>query len=500
VTYVKAPEFVRMIETIIGKETFARGLDLYHRRYAHGNATRAQWIAAMEEVSGRPLGRMAEQWLKQTGYPVVRARSSYDPKRRTLTLQLDRQDGDAEAAWEFPFIAALVDEHGDDIDEKTVVVTERQTAVVFEDVPEPAFLSLNRQYSFYGKVFHDASDDQLLLQVRRDRDAVNRYMALYAMMDREKMRLLEHPDQPVSDAITGLYCSLVTAADRVRDLGASFLTIFESVDDERSAHRYRALYEAKHQILRATAERYANELTASYHTYGGLITGRADLPSIVSDIKYRQGRNACLTLLATLDTPEVHALIRAQFDSSSNWTDRIAAFVHYLDSSAPDRLGLLQAFRDEAQQHPVAWESFLAAVGSASSDDCVDLIRTIEASPGFRIEQANDQRALYGRFAQNKKISLQTIEGRAFFLEVLQKLAPVNEYGTVNILSVLGNIDRMEAEYHTPLIDMLVTLIRSLDGKKTPSVSNTARRLLIGAPVACARYEQERGVSIGDLR
>jgi hypothetical protein len=40
VTYVKAPEFVRMIETLMGKERFVKGLDLYHRRYKHSNATR----------------------------------------------------------------------------------------------------------------------------------------------------------------------------------------------------------------------------------------------------------------------------------------------------------------------------------------------------------------------------------------------------------------------------------------------------------------------------
>ncbi|NYT07291.1 MAG: DUF3458 domain-containing protein, partial [Methanomicrobiales archaeon] len=47
ITYVKAAEFVRMIETLMGKEQFVRGLDLYHTRYRHGNATWQQWIAAM---------------------------------------------------------------------------------------------------------------------------------------------------------------------------------------------------------------------------------------------------------------------------------------------------------------------------------------------------------------------------------------------------------------------------------------------------------------------
>src|SRR3989338_1357523 len=36
-TYVKAPEFVKMIETLMGKEKFVQGLALYHQRFKHGN-------------------------------------------------------------------------------------------------------------------------------------------------------------------------------------------------------------------------------------------------------------------------------------------------------------------------------------------------------------------------------------------------------------------------------------------------------------------------------
>jgi aminopeptidase N len=499
VTYVKAPEFVRMIETRMGREAFARGLDRYHRRYAHGNATRAEWIEAMEEESGLSFGRMAEQWLKQTGYPDVHATSAYDPALRTLTLELEQRSGETDDVWEFPFALALVDADGTDIAGTTVLVQERKTAVVFEDVPEPAFLSLNRGYSFYGKVFHPATDAELLLQVEKDSDAVNRYMAFFTLTDREKRRLLEDPDAQVSETITGLYASLLSREEQIEQLGAEFLTIFESVDDERFAHRYRALHAARQKILRATAEAHAGDLAGRYRRYRDRIADSGDLPEVVRAIKYRQAANTCLALLATLDTPEVHGVVRDQFERSVHWTDRIAAFVLYLNSSAPDRLELLGAFEEEARQHPVAWEAFLASVASASSDDCVGLVRRVAASPGFRIEQANDQRALFGRFAQNKKVSLQTEEGRAFFREMLGKLAVVNEYSTVNALSVLGNIDRMEEEYHVPLVDILVGLIGSLDAKETPSVYNTARRLLIGAPKARTRYERERGVVISGV-
>jgi len=44
-TYSKAPEFVRMIELLLTKPVFARGLDLYYTRFAYANATTDDWWA-----------------------------------------------------------------------------------------------------------------------------------------------------------------------------------------------------------------------------------------------------------------------------------------------------------------------------------------------------------------------------------------------------------------------------------------------------------------------
>ena len=186
VTYVKAPEFVRMIETTVGKENFVKGLDLYHSRFKHGNATRKDWVAAMEEVSGKDLQTMAESWLKQTGFPTVKVEREYKENSLVLTLT---QSGQKEGAlWQFPFIAAACDKDGKVLAEELIFMKDRTTTITFNEISEPAFLSLNRGYSFYGKVEYAASDDELFLQVTRDDDMINRYIAFYKLFDDEKIQ------------------------------------------------------------------------------------------------------------------------------------------------------------------------------------------------------------------------------------------------------------------------------------------------------------------------
>ncbi|NTV78248.1 MAG: DUF3458 domain-containing protein, partial [Clostridiales bacterium] len=91
VTYVKAPEFVSMIETLIGKETFVKALNVYHSRYKHSNASSWDWVEVMEEVSGHEFKDMAKTWLKQTQFPLVHVKSSYDEKEKIFTLFLEQE-------------------------------------------------------------------------------------------------------------------------------------------------------------------------------------------------------------------------------------------------------------------------------------------------------------------------------------------------------------------------------------------------------------------------
>lgn len=494
VTYVKAPEYARMIESLIGPDTFVRGLDRYFKKFKHSNASTQDWIEAMEEESGQPLKELSETWLRQKKFPVVEVSAEYDRIARKFTLFLKQKYPAGGKSWEFPFRAALVDENGDDLAEVLERVSGETTEITIENVDMPAFLSLNRGYSFYGKLVYRASQDELLMQVRKDTDTIGRFTAFYTLVDREKLRLLKNPEARPSEDFVELYYRLLNDRQLLEKAGGQFLTIFESVEDEEFAHRYQALYEVRQELLKAVAWKYKNSMISAYHFFENASSPwDPTLEETARTIKSRQAKNICLGILATLDTPDIHDMIKQQFETATCATDRLSAFAAYLNSSAPDKFEILRAFEAESKKSLVAWEAFLSVIGSNSSADAVELVREMERSDAFRIEQANDQRALYGSFARNRKKSLQTKEGRALFEEILRKLAPVNEYSTVNMLNAFANIDQMESKYHISLVKILANLLAELDPLKFPSVYNRIRKLLLGAPKAVKTYGIEHG-------
>jgi aminopeptidase N len=493
ITYMKAPELVKMIETCMGKEAFAQGLDLYHRRYRHGNATRAQWVEAMEEISGLDFTPMAEGWLKQTGFPTLSVQSTYDSERMTMKLNLRQSGDDPQKRWIFPVRIALVSASGADMTEVLHRVENIEETLELVVPEKPAFLSINRGYSFYGKVRYNAFPDALFLQADHDHDLVNRFIAFMNLMDREKLKMLEDPDALLDPACIDLYFRLLSDRDIMMSVGGQMVTLFESAPDKKYTHRYQALHDVRERIFRAIAARYKQGLL-------GICTAM-NAPGTLQDspgeqaraIKQRQVKNTALAVLSRLGTPDVHQLIKEQFDNANCATDKLVAFGLYMDSSASDRFDMLASFEQESEKNPVSWENFLAVIAGNSSPEALDLIARVERSATFRIEQANDQRALYGMFALNRKKSLQADNGRAFLEKTLRTLAPINEYSTVGMLRVFGALDAMEESDQVPLTGILAGLLLDLDPEKTPSVYNTIRRLLAGAPAAVRNYEQKYG-------
>ncbi|MDD1664176.1 MAG: M1 family metallopeptidase [Methanomicrobiales archaeon] len=492
VTYVKAPEFVRMVETLVGREAFTQALHTYHTRFRHANASRADWIASMEEVGKQDFTDMARVWLKETGYPVVTAATAYDEASRTFSINLQTTRSKTGKIWEFPFAYALIGREGGVLAEGTRRITTEKEEILIPGVDRPAYASLNRGYSFYGKVRSDPGEEALHLQARTDPDAVNRYLAFYTLADREKTRLIAEPGSAPSESFTTLFMDLLGDRDLLDRLGGQGLTIFESVEDEGLAHQYRALFEARQRLLSAIAMRHGDALTSMYGSFAADPVP-ATLPDRIRAIKRRQVKNLCLEILATLDTPFVHQLLLRQFRESTAASDRLNAFRLLLASSSPDRIPVFGSYLEESSRNLVAWEAFLTTVAGSNAPDLVDLVREAEKSPAFRIEQANDQRALSVRFAMNRKVSLQTPGGRTYLRKLLEGLGRVNETSTVRALQAFGHLDRMEEEYHLPLAGLLVDLADVFDPTGNPVAYNTLRRLLLGAPRAVAAYEAKFG-------
>jgi len=73
ITYAKGASVLRQLVAWVGQKEFLDGVRAYFARHAFGNTSLGDFLAALEEASGRDLGRWSQQWLETTGVNTMRA-------------------------------------------------------------------------------------------------------------------------------------------------------------------------------------------------------------------------------------------------------------------------------------------------------------------------------------------------------------------------------------------------------------------------------------------
>ena len=72
ITYAKGASVLRQLAAWVGDEAFVAGLRAYFPRHQYGNAELRDFLAALEEASGRDLTAWSQEWLQTAGVTTLR--------------------------------------------------------------------------------------------------------------------------------------------------------------------------------------------------------------------------------------------------------------------------------------------------------------------------------------------------------------------------------------------------------------------------------------------
>jgi len=86
--YPKAAWVLHMLRLQVGAESFWKGIREYYRVYKNGNALTDDFRQIMERASGEKLDWFFNQWLRQSGHPVIQYDWRWLPKEKVIALTL----------------------------------------------------------------------------------------------------------------------------------------------------------------------------------------------------------------------------------------------------------------------------------------------------------------------------------------------------------------------------------------------------------------------------
>jgi aminopeptidase N len=189
--YEKGAQVIRMIETLIGRDNFRKGMDLYFARHDGQAVTCEDFVAAMQSASGVDLTQF-RRWYARAGTPRLKAEGAHDAAARRYTLTLTQTL--APTAYEarlaeagivadggplhIPVAVGLVLPDGSDACPTRVLsLMQSSQSFVFEGIAQPPVASILRGFSAPVHLDFDQTDAELAHLMAHDSDAFNRWEA-----------------------------------------------------------------------------------------------------------------------------------------------------------------------------------------------------------------------------------------------------------------------------------------------------------------------------------
>jgi aminopeptidase N len=190
--YEKGAEVVRMMQTLVGREGFAKGMTEYFRRHDGQAVTCDDFAQAIADANpGSLLAQHLAQfkrWYAQAGTPRVAVQTSYDAAAQRYTITLSQScpatPGQSE---KLPFVIPveleLLGSLGEPLAPSQLhVLTQASETLTFEGIATEPVPSLLRSFSAPVVVDYAYTEAQLLTLLKHDSDPFNRWEAGQRLM------------------------------------------------------------------------------------------------------------------------------------------------------------------------------------------------------------------------------------------------------------------------------------------------------------------------------
>ncbi|MHC6051630.1 aminopeptidase N [Ralstonia solanacearum] len=454
--YEKGAEVVRMYQTLLGREGFRKGMDLYFQRHDGQAVTCDDFRAAMADANGRDLTRFG-RWYSQAGTPVVTVEGRHDAAARTYALTLrqhcepvgiETTDGSLKKQpFHIPFAVGLIDAQGRDLPlrlrgeaapdtsltTRVLDFTEAEQTFVFEDVATAPLPSLLRNFSAPVTVEYGYTTEQLTFLLAHDADPFNRWEAGQRLATDALLRMVADVQQGRAPRVDPALVEALRTVLADASLDPAFreqmliLPAETYLAERMDVADPAAIHTARRTLRRTLAEALNTEFLRAYRdsTTDGPYT-----PDAVSAGK-RALKNIALGYLVETESTEALALAEQQYAAATNMTDRMGALAALVNSYAPGREAALADFYTRFADDALVidkWFALQALQPGGAGKPTLATVRALMAHPAFTLRNPNRARALIFSFCSGNPAQFHAADGSgyAFWAEQVLALDAIN--------------------------------------------------------------------------
>jgi aminopeptidase N len=492
--YEKGAEICRMLSTVVGRDGFRAGMNLYFERHDGDAATVEDFLACFADATGADLGQFA-LWYQQAGTPTVTVRHRYQPEAERLTLELrqdipETPDRRPKEPMHIPIAFGLVGPDGQDlsyarssgaaVSDGVIHLTKGREEVIFDGVKARAIPSLFRQFSAPVHVDSDLSTEDGLFLIGRDPDPFNRWEAAQQIalaMLRTATQAIRGGKPPAFDPRFADELARLAADEQLDPAFRALALTMPSETDIAQAIASDIDPDAIHQARRALLTALGGDIGETLaEAAARAAPGRPYSPDAESAGR-RALAHAVWGFLALGGSMSGGELLE-KFGEAENLTDRLAALrilVHLHLDEAGDAL---QRFYERYRGNPLVLDKWFAVQATAPAHATFDRVEALAGDPAFSLKNPNRVYALIRSFAAANPVGFNRPDGAGyrFVAEIVAKLDPQNPSVAARIATAFRSY-RMLEPMRRNLAEGALRQIRGLESPSRDLADIVARTL-----------------------
>jgi aminopeptidase N len=333
--YEKGALVLHTLRVELGDALFWKGIALYLTRHARGVVETRDLMRAMEEVSGRSLGRFFEQAVYKAGHPECDVIVAWEKKVLTVSVKQHQAATDGvPAVFEFP-LTIEIHERADggkrgksSVRRERLLVTQKGDTFAVPCETRPAFVVVDPEMRILGEVHLKGPNDMLREQLASAPTARGRWVAAEALATSDDPTTIAALAASLADddEMWAVRCECAEALGRVR------------------------AQEAFEALARLAAVKHPKVRRAVAAALGRFRTAEAEdviRPRALSDASYLVEAEAARSLGKTKRSTAFEVLVE------------VAARTSWADVIAMGAIDGLAALRDErATPHLMSWTKY----------------------------------------------------------------------------------------------------------------------------------------------
>lgn len=438
--YEKGSEVIRMLHTLLGKEGFRAGMDLYFKRFDGMAVTCDDFVNAMSDASGHDLEQF-KLWYSQSGTPSIRVQESFDADLGVYHLTLVQQS---------PFTSKQTDPQDLHIPIKIELISENKTdnsqshllelkqhsqSWTFENFSTKPTLAFLEDFTAPVKVNFAQDDESLLTIINKANNSFCRWDASQKLLMSTIQTLTSNPQYEIPQQLLTCFSEILLGDDPAFIAEQLVMPSFDEAADLINEVEPLALVNAIKTLVAFIAKGLESELLDQFtKCKTALESGNlSDADTIAS----RALKNICLLYLSSIEIHETTVL--DQFDSADNMTDYLAA----LTCGAKNNLSCFETqmnkFELQWKDTTLVMDKWFALAASQNTENIFDKLNELTNHNDFSLKNPNRARSLIGAFAMNNPSHFHCASGRGyqFLSDAIINLNSINPQVASRLLTPL---------------------------------------------------------------